>query len=348
MKTQKIFLFGFLVFFLFGCGSDNKNCLFLCSADSAKKLPLVKNETEKVSETAPVGKDSFRPQLDILFVIDDSGSMNIHQTNLSNNIGKFADAIVRTKFLDYHVGVITSSSTSTWGTTACCGKLVGSTRYVERSTPNGIQVLAQNLLVGINGDGVEKFFDPIELALTAPNLSGWNLGFYRPQANLAIIFITDTEDQSVLQSANSIYSFLLNLKGNADKLFVAGAYIPDSELSKCTGESSEIQTKQGLTNFFSLTNATTFTLCDVNFGEKLADIGQKIASKSQTMYLSQIPIPGTIKVTMDGVELPNDPKKGWAYNPSNVSIEFGSEIDWDSYPDGVYPQIEFEVVSIKP
>lgn len=345
MKTPKIFLLSFLVFFLFGCGSDNKNCLFLCSADSPKKLPLVKNETEKVSETAPVGKDSFRPELDILFVIDDSGSMNTHQNNLANNIGKFADAIVRTKFLDYHIGVIAGSTS--FSSTTCCGKLDGVPLYVERSTPNSLVALKNNMLIGTSANGTEQFFDPIYMAFSSPNLTGWNAGFYRAQAHLAIIIITDTEDQSYSQTASSLYNFLLTLKGNPDKLFVAGAYIPDSEIGKCAGETFEIQSKQGLTDFFALTSATTFSLCD-DFGAKLANIGQKIAAKSQTMYLSQIPIPGTIKVTMDGVELPNDSKKGWAYNPSNVSIEFGSEIDWDSYSDGVYPQIEFEVVNLKP
>ncbi|MBY0384800.1 hypothetical protein K2X05_06535 [bacterium] len=349
MKTPKIFLSGFLALFLFGCGGD-KNCLFICKESTPKKLPFVKEETEKVSETAPVGKDSFRPQLDILFVVDDSPSMGVHQNNLATNISKFADAIVRTKFLDYHVGVITSSAGSAWGGggATCCGKLVGNPKYVERATPNGIQALAKNLIVGTSGDGAEKFFDPIYMALTNPNLTSWNLDFYRPQAHLAIIFITDTEDQSVSQTANSIYNFLTNLKGTVDKLFVAGAYISDSDLSTCDSqEESEITSRQGLSDFFTLTKATTFSLCD-NFGEKLADIGQKIAAKSQTMYLNQIPVPGTIKVTMDGVELPNDSKKGWAYNPSNISIEFGSDIDWDSYPDGVYPQIEFEVVNLKP
>ena len=35
----------------------------------------------------------------ILFVIDDSGSMGTHQKNLAANIDKFADSIIKTKYL---------------------------------------------------------------------------------------------------------------------------------------------------------------------------------------------------------------------------------------------------------
>lgn len=319
-----------------------------CSEKTPKKLPQVINDPEKVSEVAPISKNSFRPKLDILFVIDDSGSMQTHQSNLSQNIGKFADAIVRTKFLDYQVGVITSSATSaTWSSKPCCGALVGVPRFVTRATPNGIQALASNLIVGTSGDATEKFFEPVYLAFTEPNLSGHNAGFYRQSASLALIFITDTEDQSKLFSAQTIHSFLTNLKGSSEKLFVAAAHIPDNQVTTCSGESSDILGKSGLTDFFQLTQATTFSLCD-NFGEKLADIGAKIANQAQTMYLSQVPVQGTIKITMDGVELPSDAKFGWTYNASNNSIEFGSGIDWDSYPEGVYPQVNFEVIEMKP
>ncbi len=50
-----------------------------CSAESPKRLPLKAVEKETISEVAPLSKDSFRPALDVLFVIDDSGSMAIHQ-----------------------------------------------------------------------------------------------------------------------------------------------------------------------------------------------------------------------------------------------------------------------------
>lgn len=338
MMIQKIVLTVFMVI-----------ALLSCSAESPKKIPLSPVEKETSSEVAPLSKDSFRPALDVLFVIDDSGSMDPHQINLMDNISKFADAIVRIKYLDYHVGVISSSTNSSYYTpNSCCGMLEGTVRYVERLTPDGINVLARNLVVGTNGDGTEKFFDPVYMALTEPNLSGYNAGFYRDYATLAVIFVTDSEDQSTLQSAASLHKFLLSLKKNPEKLIVASAYISDQNLASCPSqEDVEIANLDGLEVFFGLTSAITFSLCD-NFGEKLADLGEKIVAKSQSMYLQQTPVPGTVKISLDGVQLPSDSQFGWTYNANNNSIEFGSGIDWDSYPVGVFPQVEFEILQQKP
>jgi hypothetical protein len=323
--------------------------LLSCSAESPKRIPLNPVEKEIISEVAPLSKDSFRPALDVLFVIDDSGSMDPHQQNLRANISKFADAIVRIKYLDYHVGVISSSTNSSYyNPNSCCGMLEGAVRYVDRLTPDGINVLARNLVVGTSGDGREMFFDPVYMALTEPNLSGYNTGFYRDYATLAVIFVTDSEDQSTQQNAASLHNFLLSLKKNPEKLIVASAYISDQNLATCPSqEDTEIGELDGLESLFDLTNAITFSLCD-NFGEKFADLGEKIVAKSQTMYLKQTPVTGTIKILLDGLELPSDAKFGWTYNASNNSIEFGSGIDWDSYSVGVFPQVEFEILQQKP
>ena len=339
MTIQKIALTAFMVLGLLSC-----------SAESPKKIPLNPIEKETSSKLAPLSKDSFRPALDVLFVIDDSLSMDVHQQNLKTNISRFADAIVRIKYLDYHVGVISSTANGSfyYPSNSCCGMLEGIVRYVDRRTPDGINVLGRNLVLGTGGSGTEKFFDPVYMALTEPNLSGYNLGFYRDSATLALIFVTDSEDQSTLQSAASLHHFLLSLKKNPEKLIVASAYISDKDLASCPSkEETEITSLDGLEVFFGLTNAITFSLCD-NFGEKLADLGEKIVAKSQSMYLQQTPIPGTVKISLDGVPLPSNSQLGWTYNASNNSIEFGSGIDWDSYPVGVFPQVEFEILQQKP
>ena len=49
---------------------------------------------------------------------------------------------------------------------------------------------------------------------------------------------------------------------------------------------------------------------------------------------------------MGGVEMPEDVKKGWSYNPNKIAIEFGSEIDWGLYPDNTYPQVDFEIIEL--
>lgn len=313
------------------------------SDTSPKLLPMVYDTPEQKTEIADITKDSFRQRLDILFVIDDSGSMSTHQKNMAANAGVFADAIIRAKFLDYHVGVINSSMYAYFGTTAG-GRLFGTPRYVDRTTPDGVAKLSANMIVGTSGDATEKFFDPLVAALTEPLLSGWNAGFYRQDSYLAIIFLTDTDDQSIANDAQSTYDFLLQLKGNINKIFVGAAYIPDSEVAVCSGESWDINNTDNLPDFFRLTKATTFSLCDPDFGQKLAEIGRVIAKRATTMYLKKVPKQGTIKVTIGDVEVPQHHDHGWAYNPVANAIEFGPNIDWDVFSDNDFPQVDFEAI----
>lgn len=331
---MKIVLFILTVFIAVGC-----------SETSPKLVPFKEDPTEKGSEIADITKESFNQNLDILFVIDDSGSMSSHQANLAANASLFADAILRIKYLDYHVGVITSSASSSFGMTGG-GRLFGNPKYIERSTPNGVASLAQNLQPGTGGDASEVFFDPLVLALSPPLINGFNSGFSRQNSYLAVIFVTDTDDQSYKNDAQSTYDFLLNFKGNSNKLFVGAAYISDKDISVCSGE-SEVSSYDNLPDFFQMTKAITFSLCDPDFGEKLAEIGRLIASRATTMYLKKIPKKGTIKVVVGSMEIPNDPKTGWTYNPVINAIEFGPDIDWDSFPDKAFPQVDFDAIEIE-
>jgi hypothetical protein len=326
--------------------------VFGCSEDESPKLVPVypPDPSEKVSDVGEVSKESFRPALDILFIIDDSGSMGEHQQNLSSNINLFTDAIVKTKFLDYHIGVISSTTSAGFsfgGTANCCGILIGSPKFVERKTPNGILALQANLLIGTSGDSREAFFDPIVMAFSPQNIAGANKDFLRKDAYLALVFITDTDDQSNANDVASTLAFLKNLKGSLDKVFVGAAYVPDQEYQAglCQGE-SEVLSSENLPDFFKQTNALTFSLCAPDYGAKLVDLGELLATKAKTMYLKKIPKRGTIKVTIGTDVLPNDSTKGWTYNPAINGLEFGSGIEWDKYPDNTYPVVDFETIPV--
>ena len=66
--------------------------LFSCTnPSSVLGLPAV-TTGEKISDN---GVEVFDPSVDILFVIDNSGSMQPHQANLSNNVNRFIQSFVK-------------------------------------------------------------------------------------------------------------------------------------------------------------------------------------------------------------------------------------------------------------
>lgn len=328
--------------------------LVSCSPTSPKLLPKPDAPPPEPVKVTSANVE-FDPRVDILFVVDDSGSMGSHQQNLSNNIAAFTAEIQKNKILDYHIGVLTSSMES-WWSTSCCGKLVGNTKYVERSTPNGMRILAQQLLVGTNGSGTEAFFDPVVAALTPPLVIGDNAGFYRPDAHLAVVFITDAEDQSTTtRTGLDFYNFLVNLKkGNKDKVSAYGAFIPTTDTTNCPRDDYYMKPTR-IEAFFNLVNGSSskisyFGLCDPQFGIKLATVGSDLELKvGRTLLLDRLPIAETIKVSYGSLSdpkhvlIPNDLRKGWVYNTQQNAIVLGDSIDWAGMPIGLKLEINFDV-----
>ncbi len=166
---------------------------------------------------------------DILFVIDDSGSMADEQQLLRAALSRFITDLASSPIVnDYQIGVTTTSvaefdGTATYGATPYPRGIVtaidpivdpmnpgtwgdflwDSTQgfYGNRILPwdSGTLItdFQTNVLVGTNGSGREQPFAAMELALTTQAAAGMkNAAFLRPGARLAVIFLSDEDDCS--------------------------------------------------------------------------------------------------------------------------------------------------------
>lgn len=164
--------------------------------------------------------------LDILFLIDNSGSMSEEQSSLRANFGKFMDVLstIEGGLPNVHIGVATSSlgqsatdgtATASFGAGCTGAGDAGALRttpavtgrfIIDEESPGGV-VGARNVNyagtlgdafssladVGTQGCGIEQHLGAVERALGNPT----NAGFLRPNAKLAIIFIADEDDCSL-------------------------------------------------------------------------------------------------------------------------------------------------------
>jgi hypothetical protein len=314
--------------------------LVSCSPQSPKLLPRLEVKLEKVTNTDT--RISFNPQVDILFVVDDSISMDDKQRNLAANIQLFTSGVTGMSLLDYHIGVITTSLDS-WssGGRSSDGRLVGPPRFVDRNTPNAIMALQNNLQVGTNGSTTEKMFAPVVAALSQPLLTTTNKDFFRPDAHLALIFITDAEDQSEGLEPDAFYQFLLDLKNlDKKKLLVYGVHIPSIDDS-CSRSGEDVPVR--LERFFRIAGAKTFGLCDLDYGKKLANLGEDLVKRvGRLMYLSRPPVLSSIRVTYGSQIIANDTQHGWTFDPKHNALIFGQEIVWDkNQPQGTQVEVAF-------
>jgi len=173
---------------------------------------------------------------DILFVIDDSGSMSEEQANLSANLGAFIDRLASLPIQDdYQIGVTTTDVDEyDLGTSFVGGPMIGKpypqgalvavrqnasgqglagdlvydlaayrttsgwggNRVLVKGSPTLVQDFKANVLVGTAGSGKEQPFRAARLALTDRIADGTNAGFLRPGARLAVIVASDEDDCS--------------------------------------------------------------------------------------------------------------------------------------------------------
>ena len=170
---------------------------------------------------------------DVLFVVDDSGSMYDKQENLAANFGAFIDRLAASPAPNaFQIGVTTTSVDrygsgqfpDTFAATGACpsppslgqpyprGALVSVSgpdvdvervqsttappRVLSAASPTLVADFTSNVAVGVCGSGREQGLAGARLALSEPNLSGPNAGFLRSGARLAVVIISDDDDCS--------------------------------------------------------------------------------------------------------------------------------------------------------
>lgn len=292
----------------------------------------------------PSDLEYFTPKVDILFVIDNSPSMNEAQTNLRENAYRFADALSKVAILDYHVGVL---STDMAACSTQCGILQGFPRYVEKTTPNLVQVLSNKMILGTGGSAYEMMFSPVIAALS-PRLENFeNLGFYRQDAFLAVIFVTDAEEQSSF-TPQSALNFLVQKKGDARKVLGYGVIRKLAEEDICKGQESlddKLETFLSIVVNGNASQDNVLSLCDPDWGLKLAEFAKDIVKRSSgSVKLKVLPKPSTIQVAYGTQEIPNDVMNGWTYRSSSNTIELGPNIIWTTQPAGTTLSINYELL----
>jgi hypothetical protein len=120
-------------------------------------------------------------KVDILWVVDNSGSMDQEQTGLGESFSAFISALL-TSGVDYHIGVISTDVDD--GGHLHTG--VGAPPFIDAFTSEPEDAFLKNVKVGITGSAQEKGFEAAALAL------GRGIGTWSP---------TDPEPVAVPNSA---------------------------------------------------------------------------------------------------------------------------------------------------
>lgn len=320
-------------------------------------------------------------KIDVLWVVDNSGSMATSQQNLATNFPSFIQKFTE-KAYDFQMGVVTTDAylaLPAWTSyyqgspmpsyyggrpQAEIGWLRDGTwsdpsgfRLLNMNTPNLNQVFTKNAMQGINGRGDERSLQSMRTALE----SSGNAGFVRDNSFLAIVLVTDEDDFShdgtaqyerydrPLHTIDSYVSFLDEItKSNptARRHSVNTISVNDQAcLDSIYNGAQKIGLRVG--QLADATGGIKGNLCG-NFANELALISKSIVELSTQFYLEGDPVPDSIRVFINGAEVPRASANpagngGFAYNESANSIIFQGDF---VPPQSANIQVTFDPATI--
>lgn len=300
---------------------------------------------------------TIQNKVDILWVVDSSGSMSEEQNYLGTNFGSFITQLAASN-ADFQTGITTTDICSDTNpaqvplaerycptlddapSARLRGSLVGNNgkKVLKPSTSDLVARFKNYANVGTNGSGFEHGLKAAEMAVTK-SLAGQNEGLVRNDAFLAVIVVSDEEDDgiglgitdayfgrnyvaegltSVHYTDSHLISYLNGVKGSGNFSVSTITGTRNANGSMCSSAHSQPQ-EEG-TQYIAAANKTggiVQSICDTNWSNSLANIGQDIAAQSAQVALAHTPYSGTLKVYVNGVE-----NFDWTYNSGNNSVKF--------------------------
>lgn len=318
-------------------------------------LDLLGSAAENPSQT-DLFDQTARPKVDILWVIDNSASMQPYQERIAENLLAFLTG-ARDQNVDFHIGVTSNGLRP--ASHVCTGGANGGEdgrlfpingnrpRILTPSTPNLERVWSQNAQVGTcHAD--EYHIEAAYRALSEPLISerksskhfheshyqDGNAGFLRREAALSIIFVSDEPDRSEWRSLDEYLSFFRGLKGKNRFRAHAVSGSKASEPSSCG-----LRNADRLRYLADQTGGSWMDLCTPKDDKAAWAAGLRAMSLGAFGFQTRFELRGApadrngdgvidekdITLTVNGVSQPaigENQQRRWSYVPSERAILF--------------------------
>lgn len=257
------------------CGSRKMDF----SQDSAA-LASTSSEASTANQSLAVSSDQFtitgtsttqKNALDMIWVVDNSGSMYDTASIVRNNIESFLKSIDANS--DFRFLLISKKGVSN-------AQVSLPNTYLGNSKFKQIDYQVES------NDGAKILLDHLEN--TIPTIKSQNYAlnsFFRADSKKAIIFVTD--DESYLNS-NTIQNRLDSISGWRNQYTVYGFIGLGSSASPCQANTGNIYI-----NLANNTGGNTFNICDNNWTQHFSNL--------QNNVIAQINIPNFVTLSKDNV-----------------------------------------------
>lgn len=282
------------------------------------------------SESQEFGqKVTYNTEVDVLWVIDTSTSMDQHQDLMASQMGAFVNGLNETR-LDYHMAVTTMDMGSS---TAAKGKFLsaaGEPLILTNRTPNLTTILSQRVRAGASGSSVERGLEAMKASLSSPlaGTNGYNAGFLRPKALFVVIFLSNEDDQSS-GTASSFGAWLDTVRPplpTGERSWIANFMGVTSGDASCkTSQWDRSGYSEVGTKYVSLaeeSGGSVEAICDADFRRALLNVKARILEVMTEYKLDRVPNLATLTIYVNGAVVPQNADNGWTYFAANNSVRF--------------------------
>jgi hypothetical protein len=255
------------------------------------------------------------PKLDVLWVIDDTPSMDDEQAALAEALSVFAEGLDEAG-LAWQVGVV---RTDISGDDA--GVLQGLPWVITPALDDPALALAEAAAVGLTGQPPEAGLAAAWLALSEPLSSSLNRGLRRSDAALHVVVISDGDDASeqVLGgSPDEAFTLFLEEESiRTSQPAVLSALVGDVP-DGCAGPGGSAQPGSRYIAVAEATGGVVQSICEPDFSPLVSALAQDTVPWPVLFELTERPVQGTVRVEVDGVRL----DEGWALQTAPAAIVF--------------------------
>ncbi|MFH1469952.1 MAG: hypothetical protein ABIO70_36545 [Pseudomonadota bacterium] len=286
-----------------------------------------------------------RAEVDILWVVDNSESMEAEQTRLARRFDTFVEYMDEVETLmDFHLGVVTTDMS---GDNTMRGRLLGDPAVLSRDVEGWVDLFKQRVQVGIEGSGMEQGIEASWAALSEPLVSDVNAGFLRRDAMLVLIYVSDENDCSdrgtlpsedycyleayqddLIQVPEYVDGFRA-IKGDPE-LVVSFAIVGPQDTSSCEDTLPSVRYME----MASSLGGKAGSICSEDFAGILDDLGLSVSGVRESFPLSYAAVEDTLAVWVceeepcndeTGVQVQTSAESGWTYDSETTYLTFHGE-----------------------
>lgn len=251
------------------------------------------------------------PILDVMFVIDNSGSMYAFQVELANQISDFMNIFISSGS-DFHLSFITTDS----------GQFVpfDGVSWISNTFPDPV-LWAEGVIgnIGVGGSGIEMGIKYALEALQGDGAPGTE--YWRDNATMVVIYVSDERDFST-GTWTSYTNFFDNIKSNTNLMkhfAVIGDHPAGCNYSWGSGY-RPIEFGSGYYDMTQRYGGDWYSICAADWGQQMQDLANTVTTRKSFELEEPDPIEMTISVYVNGQLV-----TGWTYDSSSNSIIFNDD-----------------------